>query len=393
LADVFLGEFWPWHAALSEESNSEGTLDRRRLWWRCQDGVRPFVGKIHTKYRKGGDVGFRIFWLPILVLALVQIAPSQNPKRVRLVGVGPTSALAVYSKWFQSFEKTRPDLHFIYIPSGSETGIDMVTSGIADFGGTDAPMTDSQLARAKVLQFPTVLVAIVPIYNLPGLGEPLRFSPKALAGIYLGTITKWNDPAISGPNPEIQLPASNIAVIHGAAGRGSTYIWSDYLSKVSVEWRTRVGRGISIKWPVGTEARGMGNLAKTVKETSNSIGYVELAYAIQNRLPCGQVQNAAGNFITADSSSITAAVAAATKAMPSDFRASITNPSGDRSYPISSFTWILISESMESTKQEAMKDFLRWMLNEGQTYPESAGFASLPTAIVEHELKAIDEIP
>jgi phosphate transport system substrate-binding protein len=334
------------------------------------------------------------FWRLILVVGLAQIAASQNPAKVQLVGVGTTSPLAVYSKWFQAFEKTRPDLHFSYVPSGSEMGIEMVISGTADFGATDAPMTDKQRARAKVLQFPTVLGAVVPIYNLPGAVEPLRFSPKALAGIYLGTITKWNDPAISVLNPEIQLPSSNIAVIHSADGRGSTYIWSDYLSKVSVQWRTRIGRGISIKWPVGTEAEGNGNLAKMVKETPNSIGYVELVYALQTRLPSGQVQNAAGNFIGADSSSITAAAAASAKAIPSDFCASITNPSGGQSYPISSFTWILVSENLESTaKQEAVKDFLRWMLNEGQTYVEPAGFARLPKAIVEQELNAIEKIP
>jgi len=310
------------------------------------------------------------------------------------VGVGTTSPLAVYSKWFQAFEKTRPDLHFVYIPSGSGTGMDLVTSGIADFGATDAPMTDKELAKAKVLQFPTILGAIVPIYNLPGVVEPLRFSPKALAGIYLGTITKWNDPAISGPNPAIQLPFSNITVIHSADGRGSTYIWSDYLSKVSLEWRTKIGRGIAINWPVGKEADGNGNLARLVKETPNSIGYVEISYAVQNHLQCGQVQNAAGNFIGADSSSMTAAAAAYAKAKPSDFRASITNPLGDNSYPISSFVWILLSENKETaTKQEALKDFLRWVLNEGQTYVEPAGFARLPKGMVEQEVNAIDRIP
>ncbi|MGA7931670.1 MAG: phosphate ABC transporter substrate-binding protein PstS [Candidatus Sulfotelmatobacter sp.] len=336
---------------------------------------------------------FQRFWPLPLVLALAQIAASQNAEKVKLVGVGTTTPLPIYSKWFQAFEKARPNVHFSYMPSGSETGIEMMTSGAADFGATDAPMTDRQLAKARAFEFATVLVAMVPIYNVPGVGEPLRFSPQALAGIYLGAITKWNDPAIAAQNPKIQLPSSNIAVIHSAAGRGSTYIWSDYLSKVSVEWRTRVGRGSSIKWPVGKEAEGNGNLARMVKETSNSIGYVELVYAAQNQLSYGQVQNAAGNFIIADSSSITAAAAAAAKAMSPDFRSSITDPPGDRSYPISSFTWILVPEKMESTKQEAIKDFLRWMLNEGQTYAAPSGFARLPTAIVEPELKAIERIP
>lgn len=344
--------------------------------------------------RARGNVHFQPFWRLLSLLALVQIATSQDPENVRLVGVGTTTTLAVYSKWFEAFERTRPDLHFIYIPSGSGTGIEMVTSRTADFGGTDVPMTDKQLAKTRVLQFATLLVAIVPIYNLPGVLRPLKFSPRALAGIYLGTITRWNDPAISGPNPEMQLPATNIAVIHSAGGRGSTYIWSDYLSKVSVEWRTRVGRGISIEWPVGKEGEGNGNVARMVKETPNSIGYVELVYAVLNQLPCGQVQNAAGNFVGADASSITAAATAAAKAVPSDFRVSLTNPPGERSYPISSFTWILTADNLESTtKQEAMKEFLRWTLNEGQNYIEPTGFARLPKAIIEQELNAIEKIP
>jgi phosphate transport system substrate-binding protein len=339
------------------------------------------------------NVCFRGFWPSILVLALVGIAASQYPDKLHLVGVGTTSPLPVYSVWFQAFEKTRSDIRFSYIPSGSGTGIDMVTSGAADFGATDAPLTGKQLANAKVVQFATVLVAIVPIYNIEGARRPLKFSPQALAGIYLGTITKWNDPAISGLNPEVELPARNIAVIHSAGGRGSTYIWSDYLSKVSEAWRTRVGRGIEVEWPVGKEADGNGNLAKMVKSTPDSIGYVELVHALQNRLPYGQVQNAAGNFVSASAATITAAAATA-RSRPGDFRASITNAPGERSYPISSFTWILVSEKMESTaKHEAVKDFLRWALGEGQTFAESPGFARLPGSIVEQELTAIENLP
>jgi phosphate transport system substrate-binding protein len=371
---------------LADVSLAEPTLGHARL----NGGVS--VKTLHPEARV--NVHFLRFWRLLSLLALAQIATGQNPASIRLIGVGTTSSLPVYSKWFEAFEKTRPDLHFVYMPSGSGTGIEMVTSGAADFGGTDVPMTDKQLARAKALQFATLLVAIVPIYNLPGVLRPLKFSPQALAGIYLGTITRWNDPAISGPNPEMQLPATNIAVIHSAGGRGSTYIWSDYLSKVSVEWRTRIGRGISIEWPVGKEGEGNGNVARMVKETPNSIGFVELVYAERNQLSCGQVQNAAGNFVGADASSTTAAAAATAKAMPSGSRASLTNPPGEKSYPISSFTWILVSSSMESTtKQAALKEFLRWTLNEGQTYVEAAGFARLPKAILEQELSGIERIP
>jgi phosphate transport system substrate-binding protein len=335
-------------------------------------------------------VHFPRFWWLLIVLTLAEVALSQNSAQVQLVGVGTTTPLPIYSTWFQAFEKIRPDLHLTYLPSGSGIGIEMVTSRTADFGSSDAPLSDKQLAKYNVLQFAVLLGAIVPIYNLSGVTQ-LKLTPHALAGIYLGTITKWNDPAISGPNPEIELPASSIAVIHSADGRGSTYVWSDYLSKVDVGWRTRVGRGISVKWPVGREGDGYGNIARMVRETPNSIGYVEFVYAMQNQLPYGQVQNAARNFVSADSASMTAAAAAGATAMPSDFRAAITNPRGEKSYPITSYTWILISKSESTTKQGALKDFLRWVLNEGQTYVEQAGFARLPPAVAEQELKAIEE--
>jgi phosphate transport system substrate-binding protein len=242
-------------------------------------------------------------------------------------------------------------------------------------------------------QFATVLGALVPIYSLPGVSRRIRFSPQVLAGIYLGTITKWNDPAIVAATPGFQLPAVNIVVIHSANRRGSTYVWSDYLSEVSVEWRTRIGKGISIHWPTGMEAQGHGNVIRMVKETPNSIGYVELAYAAQNGLPHGLVQNAAGNYVSADFASITAAAVAAAKAIPSRSCPSIVNAPGQGSYPISSFTWILISQKMDSlTKQEGMKDLLRWILNEGQTYVEASGFAKLPPQMVEEELTAIDRM-
>jgi phosphate transport system substrate-binding protein len=330
-------------------------------------------------------------WLILLALAGILFAQNSDP--IQLVGVGTTFPLPLYSVWWQNFRTTHPDIEIKYLPFGSNAGIEMQASGSADFGATDVPMTDKQLLRASVLHFPTVLGALVPVYNVPGINTPLRFSPKALAGIYLGTITRWNDPVLSSANPEVPLPGANIVVIHSGSGRGSTYIWSDYLSKVSVEWRQTVGRGASIRWPTGVEAEGNGNLAKMVKETANSIGFVELAYALHNGLAFGAVQNAAGNFITADSSSVSAAAAASAKSMPSDFRASITNPYGARSYPISSFTWIIVPENIDAVKREAVKNFLRWMLLEGQTYAESAGFTPLPTSIVNSELKAVEAIP
>jgi phosphate transport system substrate-binding protein len=357
------------------------------------DGARRACGGLHFMQRRAKDGHLRVLW-PAAVLVLAQAVVSQNPEKINLVGVGSTSALSFYSWLFQEFEKTRTDLHFSYIPSGSRTGIDMVTSGSADFGGTDVPLTDKQLARAQAVQIATGLVAIVPVYNVPNVTQPLNFTPQALAGIYLGTITRWDDPEISGPNPEIRLPSSSIAVIHSANGRGSTYIWSDYLSKVNMDWRTRIGGRMSIRWPVGAEAEGNGNVAKIVKGTQNSIGNVELGYAMKNRLQYGRVRNAAGNFILPDSRSIMAAATSVGDDKPTEFRASITNPPGDSSYPISSFTWILVSENMQSqTKQEAVKDFLRWLLQEGQTHAQSAGLTRLPQATVEYELKAVEKIP
>jgi phosphate transport system substrate-binding protein len=326
----------------------------------------------------------------ILALTLLQAAFSQDSPQVQLVGVGTTFPLPLYLLWCQSFQAEHRGIQIKYLPFGSRAGIDMLASGSADFAGSDVPMSDKQLAKTKVLHFPSVLGAIVPIYNVPGVAESLRFSSKALAGIYLGTITKWNDPAIADLNPDVHLPSNNIVVVHGVSGRGSTYIWSDYLSKVSPEWRAKVGHSDSITWPLGKEAEGNGNVARMVKETLNSIGYVEVVYAEQNRLLRGQVQNSAGNFIAADSVSISAA--AATKTMPADFRVSITNAMGDKSYPIASFTWILIPENI-STKQEATRIFLRWVLTEGQAYAESVGFTKLPKSIVEQELKTLDDLP
>jgi phosphate transport system substrate-binding protein len=336
----------------------------------------------------------RGLWRLIGLFTLCQLAVAQDSQKIRIVGVGTTSPLAVYSKWFEKFEKIRPDLSFVYIPSGSETGMDLVTSGTADFGTSDVALTEKQLAKARASQIATLVVAIVPVYNLPGLAHPVRFSGQALAGIYLGTIRRWNDSAIANLNPEANLPSSEIIVIHSADGRGSTYIWSDYLSKVSPEWKTKVGRGIAVEWPAGQKAEGNGNVARVVKETRNSIGYVEVAYAVRNNLVCGEVQNAAGRFVSVSSSSVTAAAAAAAINPGSNFRLSLTNAPGEDSYPIASFTWILLSENNESAiKREAVKDFLRWALNDEQYNAEPTGFTPLPKAMVEHELKAIDRIP
>jgi phosphate transport system substrate-binding protein len=328
--------------------------------------------------------------LPICLLLLFRPAWSQNIPNIQLVGVGSSNPLAIYSLWFREFQKTHPNLYISYMPSGSSDGIDMVSSGNADFGATEVPMTSDQLAKAGVLQFPALLGAVVPVYNLPGAVRPLKFSQRILAGIYLGTITRWNDPALASLNPEAQLPASKILVFHSTEGRGAGYVWSDFLSKASAEWRTRVGTGTNIVWPTGVAAAGNGNLAAQVQQTPNSIGYVWFGYAVLHGLSYGSVQNSAGHFVTPDSASV---AAAAVKTMPADFRISITNPPGERSYPIASFIWLLVPKTAESPqKQEAMRQFLNWMLTDGQTYAATFGLTPVPAAVVTKELQTIKHI-
>jgi phosphate transport system substrate-binding protein len=339
--------------------------------------------KKRSPHAFGGNMHFQRYGWLMLLLVFADAAPSQNLASVQLVGVGSTAPAPIYVNWFRSYEKTHARVHFTYMPFGSEAGIQMATAATADFGTTEAPLTGQQLARAKVSQYATLVLAFVPVYNIAGAPQSLRFSPEALAGIYLGNITKWNDAAIANANPEIRLPSATIVVIHSADGRGSTYVFSDYLSKVSVEWRTRIGRGISIQWPAGVAVVANGNVAKFVEQTPNSIGYVELRYALGSGLPYGQVQNAAGNFITAEAAS-------GAKTLANNFRTSITNSPGDQSYPISSFSWILVPKNMEPTKQEMMKDFLRFMLGEGQSSAVANGYTPLPGAIAESELDAID---
>jgi phosphate transport system substrate-binding protein len=322
-------------------------------------------------------------------------AQAQSPSSIRLVGVGGTFPQPIYSKWFDEYEKLHPGIDLHYLPLGSEQGIQNVTSGKSDYGGTDAPLNDKQLADGaiRVLHLPSVVSGVVPIYNIPGVNDSLKFTPQILAGIYLGSITEWNDPAISRVNPGIQLPASRIVVIHTADGRGTTYIWSDYLSKVSPEWKTRIGKGVSIPWPVGTAGEGNGNVAKMVKETSNSIGYVDLPFALANALPYGSVRNASGNFVTATLRSVTAAAAAVVKSANGDFRVSLTNAPGEKAYPIASFTWILVPEKIRDyEKRTALVQFLRWMLTEGQSYAGQLNYAPLPAEIVAKELIVVDRI-
>ncbi len=313
--------------------------------------------------------------------------------RVSLNGAGATFPYPIYSKWFDQYQKRQPDIQINYQSIGSGGGIRQLLAGTVDFGASDGPMTDEQLAQANVpvLHFPTVLGAVVPTYNLPGITGSVRFTPQALAGIFLGTITKWNDRALAGANPELPLPAADIVVVHRSDGSGTSYVFTDYLSKVSPQWQKTVGRHTAVKWPVGLGGKGNEGVAGLVQQTPNSIGYVELIYAVQNKLAYGPVQNAAGTFVRADLASVTAA--AASTPMPADFRVSITNANSANAYPIASFTWLLIPARIpDGAKQQALVGFLRWMLTDGQRHAEALSYAPLPAEVVKTEEQAIARI-
>jgi phosphate transport system substrate-binding protein len=314
-------------------------------------------------------------------------------------GAGATFPYPMYSKWFDEYHKKNANLAINYQSIGSGGGIKQVTEGTVDFGASDGPMNDEQLKAysdkhgSGILHFPTVMGAVVPFYNLPGVSAELNFTPEALAGIFLGKITKWNDPAIAGANKGISLPANDIVVVHRAEGSGTTYCWTDYLAKVSDEWKTKVGKGASVNWPVGLGGKGSEGVTGTVKNTPNSISYVELIYAESNKIPYGSVKNSSGVFVKASLAAVSAAAAGAAKDMPDDFRVSITDAPGKASYPISTFTWLLIPEKFtDAAKRDALKGFVKWMLADGQSYAEALSYAKLPKEVVAKELKAIGKI-
>jgi phosphate transport system substrate-binding protein len=274
-----------------------------------------------------------------------------------------------------------------------------VTEGTVDFGASDGPMNDDQLKAFQdkhgfgILHFPTVLGADVPAYNIPGVSAELTFTPEAIAGIFLGKITKWNDPTIAGANAGVKLPANDIVVVHRSDGSGTSYIWTDYLSKVSDDWKNKVGKGTSVNWPVGLGGKGNEGVTGLIKQTPNSFGYVELIYAIQNSMPYGKVKNSSGTTVKADLASVTAAAAGAAKDMPADFRVSITNAPGKNAYPISSFTWLLIPEKFsDASKRDAIKGFVSWMLTDGQNDTEALSYAKLPKEVVAMEKQALAKV-
>jgi phosphate transport system substrate-binding protein len=328
--------------------------------------------------------------IALLCLALAVPALGQT----RLNGAGATFPYPMYSKWFSEYRKAHPDVEINYQSIGSGGGIRQVLAGTVDFGATDGPMTDEQLSQAKtkILHIPTVLGADVPAYNIPGVTEELKFTPDVLAGIFLGKITSWNDPALAKINPGVNLPNQPIIVIHRSDGSGTTYIWTDYLSKVSPEWANGPGKGTSVKWPVGLGGKGNEGVAGQIRQLQGSIGYVELIYAVQNKIPYGTVKNAAGNFVKASLESVTAA-AASVKSMPADFRVSITNAPGKDAYPISSFTWLLIPEkSKDPNKGKTLADFLNWMVDDGQKMTAELAYAPLPENVATKVKAAIKQV-
>jgi len=325
-----------------------------------------------------------------LVLALVLLALPMTAQ-TKLNGAGATFPYPMYSKWFSEYHKQHPDIEINYQSIGSGGGIRQVTAGTVDFGASDGPMSDQQLADAKfkILHLPTVLGAVVPAYNIPGFKGELKFTPEIISGIYLGKITSWNDPAIAKANSGVSLPNQGIIVVHRSDGSGTTYIFTDYLSKVSNEWRDSVGKGTSVKWPAGLGAKGNEGVAGMVRQMEGAFGYVELIYALQNNIAFGSVKNAAGNFVKASLDSTTAA-AASVKQMPADFRVSITNPPGKDAYPIASFTWLLVpADWKDKNKEKVIVDFLNWMIEQGQTMTADLNYAPLPDSVKQKEREAI----
>jgi phosphate transport system substrate-binding protein len=304
---------------------------------------------------------------------------------------GATFPNPIYQQWFSEYNKAHPDVQINYQSIGSGGGIRQLTAGTVDFGASDMPMTDEQMKDMKVkpLHFPTVLGADVLAYNVPGVATALKLTPEAIAGIFLGDIKKWNDPKIASANPGVKLPANDIEVVHRSDGSGTTFVFTDYLSKVSPDWKSKVGANTSVSWPIGLGGKGNEGVSGIIKQTPYSIGYVELIFAVEQKMPFADVKNASGKFVQASFTGVTAAAAAA-KAMPDDFRVSITNEMGPAVYPISSFTWLLVPSAIKDpAKKKAITDFLAWMLTTGQKDCEGLSYAPLPKAVVAKEQKQI----
>jgi phosphate transport system substrate-binding protein len=331
----------------------------------------------------------------LLALAGVALVATWAAAATQIDGAGATFPYPIYSKWFSEYNKLHPDIQINYQSIGSGGGIRQLTNQTVFFGASDGPMTDEQLAAAPghVMHFPTVLGGVVPVYNIPSFHQELRFSGTTIANIYLGKITKWNDAAIAAENPGVHLPATDIAVVHRSDGSGTTYIFCDFLSKVSPEWKSNVGVATSVRWPVGVGGKGNEGVSGLVSQTPGAIGYVELIYALQNKIPFGSVKNRDGVYLKASLDSVTAAAAGAATNMPADFRVSITDAPGKNAYPISSFTWLLLYQNpQDKAKSQTMIHFVKWALTDGQKFCAGLGYAPLPAPVVKMEMAALGRI-
>ena len=332
----------------------------------------------------------RSFWLGALCALAIVLTVAEA--KILINAAGATFPMPIYGKWIEAFAKIDPNAQINYQAIGSGGGIRQFSEGTVDFGASDMPMTDEQISKFKnkPLHFPTVLGGVVPTYNIPGVTQELKFTPEVLAGIYLGKIKKWNDAEFAKTNPGVKLPDNEIVVVHRSDGSGTSFVFTDYLSKVSPEWKSKVGASTSVSWPVGLGGKGNEGVAGVVKQTPNSIGYVELIYVIQNKMLYGSLRNSAGVFLKADLESVTEAAASAAKTMPADFRVSITNAPGKNAYPISTFTYLLIPSKIDDPeKKKTIVSFLHWILTDGQKYAGSLGYAPLPKAVVAQEEKQI----
>jgi phosphate transport system substrate-binding protein len=334
----------------------------------------------------------RRFASKLLTIALLAGVSATASAQMMINGAGATFPYPIYSKWFDEYAKVDPSVRFNYQSIGSGGGQKQILAQTVDFGASDGPMSDDNLAKApgKLLHIPTVAGADVVAYNLPG-NPALRFDADTIAGIFLGQIKKWNDPKIAALNPGVTLPDQEIVVVHRSDGSGTTYIWTDYLSKISPEWKTKVGTNTSVNWPTGIGGKGNEGVAGQIKQTPGALGYVELIYAVQNKMPYADVKNAAGEFVKPTLESVTAALATAD--IPDDFRFSMTNAAGKGAYPIAGATWLLVYEQQkDATKGKKLVEFLKWAAKDGEKMAQDLQYAPLPESLQQRVLKRIDEI-
>lgn len=335
----------------------------------------------------------RMTKLPKILGLMIALGLSANASAQMMInGAGATFPYPIYSKWFDEYAKVDPSVRFNYQSIGSGGGQKQILAQTVDFGASDGPMSDDNLSKAsgKILHIPTVAGADVVAYNLPG-NPALKFDADTIAGIFLGTIKKWNDPKIAATNPGTKLPDQDIVVVHRSDGSGTTYIWTDYLSKISAEWKSKVGTNTSVSWPTGIGGKGNEGVAGQIKQTPGALGYVELIYAIQNKMPYAEVKNAAGKFVKPSLESITAAMA--TAQIPDDFRFSITNAPGENAYPICGATWLLVyQQQKDATKGKKLVEFLKWAQKDGEKMAKDLDYAALPEDLQQRVLKRIDEI-